>query len=247
VTASQEKLKGYSQKATHEADIKVIGGGGLGGEIGEALVRKGVGTLTIFDPDIAEVSNLARQRFFKADLYKSKAVRLARNLAKEGFCDTVIHGIGLAFEDAVARGLDLAASVAVVAVDNNPCREAASRFYQRLGVPVVFAAVSDTADHGYVFVQEPGKACWGCMFPDEVNDETYPCPGTPAVKDILKVAAGIAVYAVDTLLPGMARLRVWNYKSIHLCGSAPGRDWRVERREDCNLCGTQMAAADRAN
>jgi molybdopterin-synthase adenylyltransferase len=247
VTAPQEKLKGYSQKATREADIKLIGGGGLGGEIGEALVRKGIGTLTIFDPDIVEVSNLGRQRFFKADLYKNKAVHLARNLAKEGFCDTVIYGVGLAFEDAVAKGLDLAANVAVVAVDNNPCRVAATRFYQRLGVPVVFAGVSETADYGYVFVQEPGKACWGCMFPDEVNDETYPCPGTPAVKDILKVVAGIAVYAVDTLLPGMARLRCWNYKSVHLCGSAPGRDWRVARREDCQLCGTMPDEPHGAN
>jgi hypothetical protein len=104
-------------------------------------------------------------------------------------------------------------------------------------VPVVFTAVSETADHGYIFVQEPGQACWGCAFPDEVNDETYPCPGTPAVKDILKVVAGIAVYAVDTLLPGMARLRCWNYKDVYLDGSIPGNDWQVKRRKDCQLCG----------
>jgi molybdopterin/thiamine biosynthesis adenylyltransferase len=234
VTARQEKV--VNQQALREADVKQVGGGGLGGEIGEGLVRKGVGTLTIFDPDIVEPTNLIRQKFYKRDLYKNKAVCLARNLAKEGFCDTVIQGQGLAFEDAVERGVDVTGSVAVVAIDNNPGRVAACRFYQRLRMPVVFTAVSETADHGYVFVQEPGKACWGCAFPDEVNDETYPCPGTPAVKDILKVVAGIAVYAVDTLLPGMARLRCWNYKDVYLDGSIPGNDWQVKRREDCQLC-----------
>jgi molybdopterin/thiamine biosynthesis adenylyltransferase len=226
-----------NHQALREATITLIGGGGLAGEIGEALVRKTYGSLTIFDSDIVTPSNLNRQFFFKADLYKNKAVRLARNLAQVGFGETVITGVPLAFEDAVARGLDLSATVVVVAIDNNPGRVAACRYYQRLGLPVVFCAVSATADHGYAYVQEPGKACWGCMFPDEVNDETYPCPGTPAVKDILKVVAGIVVYAVDTLLPGMARLRCWNYKSVHLCGSVPGRDWQVARRTDCQLCG----------
>jgi molybdopterin/thiamine biosynthesis adenylyltransferase len=237
VTAAQEKVKGFSQQALREAKIILIGAGGLGGEVGEALCRKAVGRILIVDPDVAMPSNLTRQFFVKADLYKNKAVRLARNLAKVGFGETVIEGVPLAFEDAAARNLDLSASVVVVAIDNNPGRVAASRYYQRLGLPVVFCAVSETADHGYVFVQEPGKACWGCMFPDEVNDGTYPCPGTPAVKDILKVVAGIVVYAVDTLLPGMVRLRCWQYKSVHLCGSAPGRDWQVERRKDCQLCG----------
>jgi molybdopterin-synthase adenylyltransferase len=245
VTTAQEKV--VNQQALREADITLIGGGGLGSEVGEALCRKAVSSLRVLDPDVVMPSNLNRQLYFKADLYKNKAVRIARNLAKMGFGETVISGVPLAFEDAVARNLDLSASVVVVAIDNNPGRVVASRFYQRLGVPAVFAAVSETADHGYVFVQEPGKACWGCMFPDEVNDETYPCPGTPAVKDILKVVAGIVVYAVDTLLPGMTRLRCWNYKSVHLCGSAPDRDWTVERRDDCKLCGTQQAEPQGAN
>jgi hypothetical protein len=73
------------------------------------------------------------------------------------------------------------------------------------------------------------------MFPKSINDETWPCPGTPAIKDILKVVAGVCVYAVDTLL--MQRLRLWNYKAVYLDGSVPGMDWQVDRRTDCQLCG----------
>lgn len=234
ITDRQEKVPGYIQQALALAKIFLVGAGGLGGEIGEALVRKGIGQIVIFDDDVVTPSNLSRQHFYKCDLYKNKAKRLAKNLAKEGFCDTVIKGYGLSFQDALGRGIDLIGSVAIVAVDSNPGRVAASKFYSTNAVPVIFTAVSREADHGYVFIQEPGKACFGCLFPNAINDKNYPCPGTAAVKDILKVVAGIVVYGVDTLL--MQRKRFWNYKHIYLDGSIPGSDWKITRRQDCQLC-----------
>jgi molybdopterin/thiamine biosynthesis adenylyltransferase len=234
VTARQEKLSRFSQKALRDALVYLIGAGGLGGEIGEALVRKGIGELVILDADVGEVTNLNRQKFYKRDLGKNKAVCLARNLAKEGFCGTVIRGYALSFQDAVELGIDLSGSVAVCGIDNNPGRVAASRYFRERAMPVIFTAVSETANNGYVFVQEPGGACFGCMFKDAIDDQTYPC-GTAAVKDILKVVAGIVVYAVDSLL--MPRKRSWNYKDEYLDGSIPGNAWQVEKREDCKLCG----------
>jgi molybdopterin/thiamine biosynthesis adenylyltransferase len=236
VTNRQEKLAGFNQQALAASRIILIGAGGLGGEIGEGLTRKGVGELVIFDNDIVEPTNLNRQRFYKSDLYKNKAHRLARNLAKEGFCGTLIQGYGLSFQDAVEPGIDLLGSVAIVGVDNNPARIAASRFYRKRNIPVIFTAVSAQADHGYVFIQEPSedKACFGCLFPKSVNDDTYPCPGTPSIKDILKTVSGIVSYAIDSLL--MKRLRVWNYKSIFLDGTVPGFDCVIEKRKGCKLC-----------
>jgi len=234
VTNRQEKLPGFDQQALTGSRVILIGAGGLGGEIGEALVRKGIGELIILDNDIVEPTNLNRQRFYKSDLYKNKAIRLTRNLAKEGFLGTRIQGYGLSFEEALERGIDLCGTVAIVGVDNNPARVATSRFYRTKKIPVIFTAVSREADHGYVFIQMPSGACFGCRFPDSVNDDTYPCPGTPAVKCILKTVSGIVAYAVDSLL--MKRLRVWNYKSIFLDGTIPGFDCMIEKREGCKLC-----------
>jgi molybdopterin/thiamine biosynthesis adenylyltransferase len=227
-------VPGFNQQALADSRIILIGAGGLGGEIGEALVRKGIGHLIILDPDIAEPSNLSRQRFYKSDLYKNKGKRLARNLAKEGFCGSLVQGYALSFQEAHESGVDLLGTISIVGVDNNPTRIAASRFYSKQGIPVIFTAVSAQADHGYVFIQEPGKACFGCLFPRSINNDTYPCPGTPAIKDILKIMGGIVSYAVDTLI--MKRLRVWNYKSIFLDGTIPGSDSLIEARQDCKLC-----------
>jgi molybdopterin/thiamine biosynthesis adenylyltransferase len=233
-------VRGYNQQALADSRIIQLGAGGLGGETGEALVRKGIGELLILDPDIVEPTNLNRQRFYQRDLYKNKGERLARNLAQEGYCGSLIQGYALSFQEAHEIGVDLLGTIAIVAVDNNPTRIAASHFYSKQGIPVIFTAVSAQADHGYVFIQEPGKACFGCLFPRSINDDTYPCPGTPAVKDILKVMGGIVSYAVDSLI--MKRLRVWNYKSVFLDGTIPGSDSLIEARKECKLCQAEHTA-----
>jgi adenylyltransferase/sulfurtransferase len=234
VSLNQERVPGFIQEALSTGKVRLIGAGGIGGEIGEALVRKGVGELVILDHDVVESNNLNRQFFYAADLNKYKAVRLAKNLSKHGFFKTVITGYALRFEEAVEQGIDLTGSVAIVGVDNTQGRIAAAAYYQRHNMPVIFTAVDEAANHGYVFVQEPGKACFACLFPNSVDDKTFPCPGTPAVKDILKVVGGIVIYALDSLL--MKRPRSWNFKSVYLDGSIPGSDWQVERRDDCKLC-----------
>jgi molybdopterin/thiamine biosynthesis adenylyltransferase len=235
VTDRQVKLKHFSQQALTNATITLIGAGGLGGEIGEVLVRKGMGRLKIFDPDYVDPTNLNRQLFYAQDLNKPKAHRLAANLAKMGFGSSVIAGYSLSFEDALKHDVDLSCNVCVVGIDNNPGRIAASVYFRQRQTPVIFTAVSAMADHGYVFCQEPGKACFGCLFTDAVSDETYPCPGTPAVKDILKTVSGIVSYCVDSLL--MPRPRPYNYKAVYL---ATGDDmtWSVPRLPGCKLCGT---------
>jgi molybdopterin/thiamine biosynthesis adenylyltransferase len=234
----QRKIEGYNPEALSQAKIIMIGAGGLGSQIGEAVVRKGVGTLVIFDHDLVELTNLNRQKFYERDVGKNKAVCLARNLAQESFCGTVIRGYGLSFQDALALGIDMTCSVAICGVDNNPCRVAVSRYYRERHIPCIFTAVSQDTTHGYVFVQEAGadKACFACQFPKAVNDATYPC-GTPAVIDILKVVAGIVSYGVDTIL--MERPWLYQYKTIHLDGF-PGKDWLVKKRPDCLLCGVSI-------
>jgi molybdopterin/thiamine biosynthesis adenylyltransferase len=211
----------------------------LTGEVGEGLVRKGIGTLIIIDDDVVEPSNLNRQRFFRDDIYKPKASRLAKNLAREGFAGTLLRAYEMTLQNAVAGGVVIEGDLVIVGVDNNLTRTFAARYFHARQIPIITTAVSRTANNGYVFVQEPGGPCFGCLFPDSINDETYPCPGTPAVKDILKVVAGVVIYAVDTIL--MERMRFWNYKDIFLDGSVPGSDRTISRRADCRLCSVAEA------
>jgi molybdopterin/thiamine biosynthesis adenylyltransferase len=238
-TDRQERVPGFDQARFSSLGVALIGAGGLNGETAEGLVRKGVGCLKIYDPDHVDLSNLSRQRFFARDLGENKAWALVRNLEAEAVATTWLKGCALSFEDAVGRGLDTICDVGVCGVDNNRTRIYVSRYFAQNGRPLVLTGVSNEADHGYVFVQVPGGACFGCVFPDALESLRDPCPNTPAVKDILKVIGGYVLYAVDSLV--MPRRRRWNYKQTFLDGAQPERCLTVPRRSDCGLCAGRVA------
>ena len=229
----QGKIPGFNQKIFSQSSVLCIGSGGLISHIAPTLLRKGVGALTFLDDDIVEASNLNRQRFYEADLGKNKAISLAQNLQRECIFSTEIKGYPLRLEEAVERKINLSCDVAICGVDNNPARVVAAQFFRAQGTPVIFTAVSRDGDHGYVFIQGKDGPCIACLFPDMTDDDRYPCPGTPAVADILQAVGALAVYAVDTLL--MARPRSWNYRRISLSDGSLDGATVVPARNGCRM------------
>jgi molybdopterin/thiamine biosynthesis adenylyltransferase len=235
VTHRQQLISGFDQPRLLAACAVLIGAGGIGSEIGEGLCRKGVGILRIIDHDIVEHTNLNRQHFFSSDVGCNKACRLARNLSVHCHAGTILEGFPYSFEDAVMLKMEMSASFVVCGVDNSQARVAVSEHYRRQATPVIFIAVDLLAECGHVFVQESGPqaACFGCAFPKSLAPVKAPC-FVAASKDILKVTAGLALYAIDSLL--MARRRNWNYRRVHLAGFAPDVSMTIERANNCPLC-----------
>jgi len=229
----QKLIPGFEQEIFSNSSVLCVGAGGINSQIAPTLVRKGIGRIKLLDDDIVEASNLNRQRFYIKDIGQNKALALAENLQGECIAETEIQGIPLRLEEAIARETDLSCDVAVCGVDNNPARVAASRYFRMKGIPVIFTAVSRDGDHGYVFIQEKFGPCIGCLFPDMADDDRYPCPGTPAIADILQTVGSLAIYAVDTLL--MKRPRTWNYRRISLSDSTFDGASNVPARQGCRM------------
>jgi len=231
----QAKVPGFDQNAMANLRACLVGAGALGGEIAEGLTRKGVGRLTIVDFDVVQTSNLSRQFFLDADIHSSKALCLVRNLQPHGYMGSELVGWPVSFEQAVELELDLESDVVISAVDDAQTRVAISRYAAARKIPAIFAAVAAQADHGVVFIQEVDGACFGCALPDQVEGQRTPCPGSPAVKDIMKTIGGVVLYAIDTLF--MDRPRRWNLYDLSLADGESNRYGTVERRPDCKLCG----------
>jgi molybdopterin/thiamine biosynthesis adenylyltransferase len=230
----QRKIAGFDQEVFSASSVVCIGAGGIISQVAPTLVRKGLGKITLLDDDLVEVSNLNRQRFYIYDVGKNKAIAMAQNLQGECIAKTEIAGIPMRFDEAVASGVDLSCDVAICGVDNNPARVAAGRYFRAMGIPVIFTAVSRDGDHGYVFVQGREGPCIACLFPDMINDERFPCPGTPAIADILEAVGSLTVYATDTLL--MRRPRAWNYRRITMSDPSLDGGSMILKRGDCLLC-----------
>ncbi|MBI1744331.1 ThiF family adenylyltransferase [Candidatus Acetothermia bacterium] len=244
VTDRQERVPGFCQNALANCRLGFVGAGGINGPIARNEVRKGVGESYIMDHDIVELSNLNRQLFYEKDIGKSKAICLAKNLIHEGTTGTKVHAIGKHFQDVEQSGLLLCPDgrpiidILICGVDNSMARIATAYFGLKHNIPVIISAVSGTASHGYVFVQKPGKACFVCLFPFEMEDYAEPCPVTPAVLDILSVMSGLATFAVDSLI--MQRPRGWDVRMIYLDGNQMDWNGRVPKRDGCPLCGSLM-------
>jgi hypothetical protein len=177
----------------------------------------------------------------RVDIGKYKAHRLARSLATSGLFPTTLTAHPYRFQELLQRGHTFSdATLLVCGVDNNPTRRAVCAFALEHNLPAIYAAVSRGGNEAYSMVQEPRQACWGCAFPQYLNDDTYPC-GLPAIADVLMVVAGQIVFAVDTLLGD--RPRHWNVRETFLDGSLPDRARTVARRTDCAVCGYQNGDA----
>jgi adenylyltransferase/sulfurtransferase len=241
VHARDALVQGSVQASREKASLLLVGAGGLCGPVARGLARKGFGRVTVLDDDVVELSNLNRQFFFHEDLYRNKALALAKNVAREATSASVIVGRALSFEQAAARQ-PLDADVVVCGVDNDATRVNVARHFLS-SRPVVFTAVDAQADHGYVFVQEPGKACIACALPGVIGAPAGDrCTKAGAVLDILEVMAGLSLYAIDSLL--MPRPRSWNYRQMRLSGFGPDAAKVIERRPDCVLCGVAAEVRD---
>lgn len=215
------------------ATIFIEGAGGIGSATGLTLTMQGAGHLMLCDHDRVQSSNLSRQFFQPEDVHSFKAHSLARRLSAIGVQGTTLIGFPLAFGDVLKRYPDLSPDVIVSGVDNNAARLQACMWSMKINKPLVCAGVGEAAEGGYVFVQQRGQACLACHLGASLLEGGSPCPGTPAVLDVLQVVAGYASYAVTSLL--MQRPRSWNLLRFYM-GSLGGKKSVIKPRKQCPVC-----------
>ncbi|MBN2273912.1 MAG: ThiF family adenylyltransferase [Bacteroidales bacterium] len=129
-------LNESEQQHIKESHIAVFGVGGLGGVISEILVRSGVGSLTIVDRDVFEISNLNRQIFAFSDTVGQRKTDVAEN-----FLCRINPGLNLIKENVVETGnigrIMHDVDIAILALDDIiPCI-IISRFARNHNIPVV--------------------------------------------------------------------------------------------------------------
>jgi molybdopterin/thiamine biosynthesis adenylyltransferase len=237
----QDLLPGFKTEALQQLKILLIGTGGLGSQIGHSLARKGCGNhLILVDSDRVALSNLARQGFYRRDIHRHKAVRLARNLARESFTGARFTGHATDFNPITASRLSAGVDLAIVGIDDSPMRIFASRFFGGR-IPVIFTAVDIEANYTWVFVQTKRSPCLGCLFPNQITAEPAPCREDPSSIDILKVSAALVSRAVESVVMPTRRLK-WTYYDFNLRTARLNVSDCPTPRPGCAVCGGKEAS-----
>ncbi|WP_091030115.1 HesA/MoeB/ThiF family protein [Microbacterium oxydans] len=160
------------QRRLRAAHVAVVGAGGLGSPVVLALAAAGVGTLTVIDDDVVELSNLQRQVLHRlADVDAPKvdsAVRVAADLAPETTVLPVRERLTATNAEVLLAGADLV----IDGSDTFETRTLVAAACERLGVPLVWGVVQEFAAQVTVFWSAPPAGV-----PPVVLSDLYPPEG----------------------------------------------------------------------
>jgi len=180
--------------------VAVIGLGGLGGNVVEALARMGVGRIIAVDGDTFVDHNLNRQLLSEeAALTRSKAeAARARVAAINAAVEVVAHAVHLTPQN--VEELLGGADVVVDALDRLPARLMLQDGAQRVGIPLVHGAIAGYV--GQVMTILPGDAGLHALYgggelPAQGIEVELGCPAaTPMmvaawqVQEVMKILLG---------------------------------------------------------
>jgi len=226
-------LEGLEQEqieALGQAEVWVIGLGGLGATVSLYLASAGVGRLHLVDPDQVELSNLPRQVLYgSADLERMKAEIAAERLQSQHPALQVVGHVERADLPWLEAHLTHA-SLVLDCTDRSASRHAINQFCSRRGIPLVIASV--VRWEGQLLVCSPSlrhRGCYACSFP----------PAQGSAPSQLDAACG-AFGVFPTMAGLMALLQAQEGLQI-LLGLAPEEDLLLVQGPRLELMRIQRA------
>jgi sulfur carrier protein ThiS adenylyltransferase len=238
----QELFSGIGKEGQHKLSRKhvlIVGAGALGSGNAEALVRAGVGKVTIIDRDYVEWSNLQRQQLFTEQDAAEKMPKAAAAkqrltmINSEVKVEAIIGDAGVQELERLQDGVD----VIVDATDNFDTRMVINDISQKYRIPWVYGAC--VGSYGISYTVIPGETpCLHCLL------EEVPLGGaTCDTAGIISPAAGMVVSyqtaeVLKLLVSDFSHLRtklvtfdLWENQHTSI---SPGR----LKKDGCLSCGS---------
>jgi molybdopterin-synthase adenylyltransferase len=220
----------------------VIGAGGLGSAALLYLASSGVGTITVVDDDVVELSNLQRQIVHTtARIGQAKVHSVQQALRDINPEVTVVAHVARAtadnLPDWVAQN-----NVVLDCTDNFATRQAINAACVQLAKPLVWACALGL--HGQLAVYDPRETnspCYACVFPPSSAPPEVACAtmgvwaplvgtvGSAQAAEALKLLGGVSSALSNRLLMFDAQHMQW-------------QELRTMAAPTCTVCGALRSA-----
>jgi adenylyltransferase/sulfurtransferase len=218
------------------AHALVVGAGGLGNPAAQFLASAGIGTVTLVDADVVDLTNLQRQILFAMDdVGTPKVAAAARRIAAINPEVRVVQAAQRVGATELAA-LVAAADVVLDCTDNFATRHAINRACVTARKPLVSGAAIRFDGQVSVFdVRDPAAPCYHCLFGEGEDLEETRCAtmgvfaplvgivGATQAAEALKLVAGVGRPLAGRLLLIDALAMEW-------------REVRVPRDPACPVC-----------
>jgi molybdopterin-synthase adenylyltransferase len=227
----------HCQERVLASHALVIGAGGLGSAVLLYLASAGVGTITVVDDDVVELSNLQRQiAHTMARIGQSKAGSV-QQAARDINPDVTFYAhVTRADADNLPQWV-AQSTVVLDCSDNFATRQAINAACVAAAKPLVWA--SALGMHGQLSVYDPREThspCYACVFPPNLAPPEVAC-ATMGVWAPLVGSVGCAQASEALKLLGGLRSALSSRLWLYDVSLMQWQDMRTMPAQSCTVCG----------
>ena len=223
------------QRKLIDAQVLIIGAGGLGSPVALYLALAGVGTIGVVDFDTVDVSNLQRQILHTdADVGRPKVISAKETLnAHNPDVNVVLHEEPINSENAMDIIPDY--DIIVNGADNFATRYLVNDASFLAGKPLVDGAI--LVFEGQATTYQPGEGCYRCMCPDPPPPGEVPnCAEAGVIGALPGLVGSIQALEVVKLAMGVGETLTSRMLLIDAL-TMDFREIKIRRNPECKLCG----------
>jgi len=216
--------------------VLVIGAGGLGSPAALYLATAGVGTITIADADIVDLTNLQRQVLHVNASVGQPKVTSARDTLMRYNPEVRVAPLQERIDGARLEALVAQADVVLDCCDNFATRHAVNRACVQHGKPLVSGAAIRFDGQVSVFdMRDADAPCYHCLFPEGQDLEELRCAVTGVFAPLTGIIGTVQAAEALKLLTGIGA-------TLHgrlLLLDALSMEWRsinVKKDAACAVC-----------
>jgi adenylyltransferase/sulfurtransferase len=198
-----KEIGGAGQQRLLDANVVLIGAGGIGAPAIQYLAAAGVGRLSAIDDDAVALSNLQRQVLFATDDVGRPKVEAAKDAVARLNPDVAFAPRAVRLNADNAADLLAAADVVIDGSDNFATRLAVADAALRLRIPLVSAAVGQFDGQLAVFRGwEADRPCYRCLVGGDPDRPDISCADQGVLGALTGTLGSLAaIEAIRAIVP----------------------------------------------
>ena len=216
--------------------VLLFGAGGLGSPVAMYLAASGIGTITIVDPDIVDLSNLQRQILHLNENLGQDKVISAKQTLLDLNPQTEVRTIKSVLKNSDLENEIAAADIVVDATDNFESRFDINAACVKQKTPLVVGAVIRFEGQVMVFSMDDMSACYQCLYP-KTQELEESCAQTGVLGSVVGIIGCIQATEVIKVLTDCGR----TLSNKMLLIDALSMEWhsvRINKDDKCAVCST---------
>jgi sulfur carrier protein ThiS adenylyltransferase len=232
------KIGEQGQIALRNANVLIVGMGGLGNPTALYLAAAGIGTLFIADGDQVDITNLQRQVLFNEQDIGNNKVDVAAEKLQQKNSDVNIEIIDEMLDAELCDYYFQQVDVVLDCTDNINTRYLINQKCIEHTVPLVIgAATGFDGQQLIVDPRNPDSACYHCLFPSSEKAPVNNCETIGIIGPVLAIIAGMQSLQTIKLLTNNA-IHI-NQLNLFDGLSNQWQQFNIKKQKNCTVCGTK--------